>query len=52
MPLKHLRVCVHCDQIRWAPCSIVCRVPHDEDPHSWHRNIQDGAGELLREVAG
>ena len=50
MPLKHLRVCEHCDQTRWAPCSIACRVPDDQDPQSWRTNLQAGAG-TMREQA-
>lgn len=49
MPLKHLRVCEHCDLIRFAACSIVCQVPDAEDPHSWRPNLQIGAGTMLSE---
>lgn len=48
MPLKHLRVCVHCDKVRWAPCGVACRVPFEGDPKSWLDNLQHGAGEMLR----
>lgn len=46
MPLKHLRVCPPCDRIRWAPCSIACRLPNELDPDSWRENMQDGAGTM------
>lgn len=49
MPLKQLRVCIHCDRVRWAPCSTVCRVGADTDPDSWRVNLQDGAGTLPEE---
>ncbi len=50
MPLKHLRVCEHCsDRIRFAPCSIACQVPPEDDPRSWRENLQTGAGTFLRE---
>lgn len=49
MPLRHLRICVQCDQIRYAPCSIACRVPHDGDKDSWVVNLQDGAGTIPKE---
>ncbi len=48
MPLKHLRVCVHCDKVRWAPCAAGCRVPFEGDPKSWLDNLQHGAGTMLR----
>lgn len=45
MPLKHLRVCEHCNgAIRWAPCSIGCQVPPDHNRDSWRENLQPGAG--------
>lgn len=46
MPLKHLRVCEPCNRVRFAGCSIACRVPNDEDPKSWRENMQDGAGTI------
>lgn len=49
MPLKHLRVCP-CGKVRYAGCSIACRVPLDQDPQSWRPNLQDGAGEIRRPV--
>lgn len=48
MPLKHLRTCDLCQTVRWAPCSIVCRIPPDHVKDSWQENIEDGAGRLLR----
>ena len=45
MPLKHIRICTPCNQTRWAPCGITCKVPHESDPASWLLNEQDGAGE-------
>ena len=48
MPLKHLRVCTHCQHTRWAPCSVACRIPNDTDPQSWQENMQYGAGTILR----
>lgn len=47
MPLKHLRVCEPCDQIRFAACSAGCRVPDAADPTSWRENLQEGAGTIL-----
>src|SRR6516225_8114783 len=35
MTLKHVRICTHCGIERWAPCSIVCRVPDENNPRSW-----------------
>lgn len=48
MPLKHLRVCQHCDQIRYAECSIACRIPDSGDKDSWLPNVQAGAGTFPR----
>lgn len=49
MPVAHLRVCAPCgDQIRYAPCSLACRVSADTDPDSWLPNMQEGAGTLPR----
>jgi hypothetical protein len=46
MPLKNLRVCEVCDHVRWAPCSIGCAIPPDNNPESWRLNLQAGAGTL------
>lgn len=53
MPLKHLRVCESkhdngavCGKVRFAPCSVSCGVPNDEDPNSWRENLQEGAGTM------
>lgn len=46
MPLKWLRVCEKCDQIRYSGCSTVCRVGADTDPANWRINLQEGAGTL------
>jgi hypothetical protein len=46
MPLKHVRICERCAVIRWAPCSITCRVPSDQDRDSWLPNLQDDAGTM------
>ena len=35
MTLKHVRICTHCGIVRWAPCSIACRVPDENNPRSW-----------------
>lgn len=51
MPLKHLRVCNHCDRIRFAACSIACRVPDGEQKDSWVPNLQQGAGTIPQEAA-
>lgn len=51
MPLKHLRVCAECDRVRFAGCSIVCRVPDDQDPDSWVLNMQTGAGTIRKEAS-
>ena len=45
MPLKHLRICVPCDQTRYAPCSIGCRVPDEQDPENW-TTVEDNAATL------
>lgn len=49
MPVKHLRVCDHCQHTRFAPCSTTCRAPNPADPDSWRVNLQDGAGTLPEE---
>lgn len=49
MPLKHLRVCVSCDKVRFAGCSATCGVPYDGDKDSWLLNVQAGAGTLPKE---
>jgi len=46
MPIKHLRICERCDRVRFAGCSIACRVPSDTDPSNWLLNVQEGAGEM------
>lgn len=51
MPLAQLRVCGPCNKIRWAPCSIACRVPDGGQRDSWLPNLQDGAGEIPEEAA-
>lgn len=49
MPLKHLRVCPSpCNNVRFAPCSAGCHIPHEADPYSWRDNLQDGAGTIPR----
>lgn len=47
MPLKHLRVCP-CGAVRYAGCSLACRVPSDTDPENWRLNLQAGAGTIGR----
>jgi hypothetical protein len=52
MPLAQLRICEPCGgRIRWAPCSIACRVPDGGQRDSWVENLQDGAGTILKETA-
>lgn len=50
MPLKHVRVCVPCDAVRYAQCSVGCRVPDEGDPASWVQ-VEDDAETLSREPA-
>ncbi|AEN79931.1 hypothetical protein SEA_RAYMOND7_60 [Mycobacterium phage Raymond7] len=52
MPVKHLRVCAHCNKIRYADCSIGCRAPAAIDPQSWQRNLQHGAGTITPPLCG
>lgn len=49
MPLLHLRVCTHCDRVRFAPCSTTCRAPNPTDPDNWRPNLQQCA-ETIKET--
>lgn len=50
MPLAQLRICP-CGRLRWAPCSLACRVPDEGQRDSWTTNLQHGAGTLPKEAA-
>lgn len=52
MPLAQLRVCpAPCNRVRWAACSIGCRVPDEGQRDSWVENLQEGAGTMNGEAA-
>jgi hypothetical protein len=50
MPLKHMRICAHCNVWRWAPCSVACRVPDEQDQRSWMETV-DGVVVYVKEAS-